>query len=310
VERIRGAILGALVGDALGVPVEFQSRLARRDDPVTDMRGFGSHHQPPGTWSDDGALLLCTAEALIDGLDTERAGRLYLRWWMEGHWAARGEVFDIGTATREALGRLRTGIPANEAGGTGETDNGNGSLMRILPVALRFSAEPPELMARAAMQLSAITHRHPRSQLACALYCLVVHELLHGKAPPEAWRNAVGLFQPLLEEFPTETTVFSRVCDARFADLTEPQIRSSGYVIDTLEAALWCLLQGGSFPDIVRRAVNLGDDTDTTGCVAAGLAGTWLGATSIPVDWLSALGPRPALADLIGDLMGAGQAGD
>jgi ADP-ribosylglycohydrolase len=310
VARIRGGILGALVGDALGVPVEFQSRFARHDDPVTDMRGFGTHNQPPGTWSDDGALLLCTAEAIIEGLDSERAGKLYLRWWREGHWAARGEVFDIGGATKAALLRLETGIPADEAGGAGESENGNGSLMRILPVALRFSAEPPEVIARAAMQISAVTHRHPRSQLACTLYCHVVKELLHANAPVEAWRNAVALFQPLLAEHPTEAAIFSRVCDARFADLTEAQIRSSGYVIDTLEAALWCLLQGGSFADIVRRAVNLGDDTDTTGCVAAGLAGIWLGAASIPAGWLSALGARPELTDLIEDFMAACQAGE
>ena len=304
--RIRGGILGALIGDALGVPVEFQPRAARVADPVTNMRGFGTYNQPPGTWSDDGALLLCTAEAVLEGLDPERAGRLYLRWWREGHWAAHGKVFDIGNTTQAALARLEAGVPAEQAGGAGEADNGNGSLMRILPVALRFAAETPAVVARHAMRLSAVTHRHARSQLACAMYCFVAQELLRGIAPAEAWRNAVASFQPLLAEHPTDTAAFARVCGEDFASLAETQIQSGGYVINTLEAALWCLLQGGSFPDIVRRAVNLGGDTDTTGCVVGGLAGVWLGIDAIPGEWRNSLAKDPPIEGLIERFVAAG----
>ncbi len=164
-----GGIVGSLVGDALGVPVEFSSRADRDDDPVTSMRGFGTWNQPAGTWSDDGALLLCTIESLIDeDPDEEHAGRLFVRWLREGHWAVRGNAFDVGGATRAALERIARGAPAATAGGGGEGDNGNGSLMRILPVSLRFADAGPDIAASFAMRWSAITHRHPRSQLACA----------------------------------------------------------------------------------------------------------------------------------------------
>lgn len=292
--RVRGGILGALVGDALGVPVEFTERSERNRDPVRGPRGHGTWNQPPGTWSDDGALLLSTAEAVLDGIDPDRAGALYLRWLQKGYHTAGGDVFDIGLATRAALDRIAQGTPAAEAGGTDETDNGNGSLMRILPVALRYSHEPAATLASHAMRLSAVTHRHPRSQLACAYLCLVARELMLQETPQAAWRNANEVMSTLLQQSPTEAKFFARLASPAFPDLLVSEIESGGYVIHTLEAALWCLLQGGSFEDIVLRAINLGGDTDTTGCVAGGLAGVWHGEAAIPKAWIA------SLADLSG----------
>ncbi|MBX7121898.1 MAG: ADP-ribosylglycohydrolase family protein [Opitutaceae bacterium] len=294
-DRIRGGILGALVGDALGVPVEFSSRSERRRDPVREPRGFGCWNQPPGTWSDDGALLLCTAEAILDGADLDKAGELFLRWWKKGYRTARGTVFDIGGATLAALNRISNGTPAAQAGGTDESDNGNGSLMRILPIAWRFCDEPAETVVEHAMSLSSVTHRHPRSQLACAYLCLVVRQLMHREEPFAAWRNAVETMRPFLRGHPAEANIFARVASDDFPSLPESEIESGGYVIHTLEAALWCLLKGGQLEDIVLRAINLGGDTDTTGCVAGGLAGTWLGESAIPSAWLSSL---PDLSDI------------
>jgi len=288
-DRIQGGILGALVGDALGVPVEFTDRTERNRDPVLGPRGYGTWNQPPGTWSDDGALMLCTAEAVLDGIDPDRAGELYLRWLQKGYHTARGNVFDIGLATRTALDRIAQGTPAAQAGGTNETDNGNGSLMRILPVALRFSHESPETVVRHAMCLSAVTHRHPRSQLACAYLCLVARELMQQQSPLSAWRNSTEVMSTLLRDHPTEATTFTRVASSAFPQLPESEIESGGYVIHTLEAALWCLLKGGSFEDTVLRATNLGGDTDTTGCVTGGLAGVWLGEAAIPKAWIASL---------------------
>src|SRR5689334_23383454 len=122
--RLLGGMWGALIGDALGVPVEFTSREVRRRDPVTDMRGYGTHQQPSGTWSDDGSLLLCTVEALCDDYDPQRLAGLFLAWHGRGYWTPHGTVFDIGIATTAALSRLRQGMPPEEAGGAGERDNG------------------------------------------------------------------------------------------------------------------------------------------------------------------------------------------
>lgn len=298
-ERIRGGILGALVGDALGVPVEFSERAERERDPVRGPRGAGTWGQPPGTWSDDGALLLCTAESLLGGVDPKLAGELYLRWWKKGYYTAHGNVFDIGSATGTALTRIAQGTPAAQAGGTDETDNGNGSLMRILPVALRFPHESPETVASYAMSLSAVTHRHPRSQLACAYLCLVARELMLQTTPFAAWRNTTEVMNTLLQNYPTEASTFSRIASTAFPQLPESEIESGGYVIHTLEASLWCLLQGGIFEDIVLRAINLGGDTDTTGCVAGGLAGVWLGETAIPKPWIASLADLSGVNSLI-----------
>lgn len=298
-QRVTGGLLGSLIGDALGVPVEFISRQKRDADPVANMRAFGTHNQPAGTWSDDGALLLCTAESLLDKPNEEQAGQLYLRWLREGYNAVGGRVFDVGGATRAALARIAQGVPAATAGGIGENDNGNGSLMRILPVALRFAEESPDVVISFAMRWSAITHRHPRSQLACACYCLIAQQLMHGATPGVAYREARGAFGPVLARFPQEQQSFARFLSGELAQLGRDHVKSGGYVIDTLDASIWCLLQGGSFGDMVLRAVNLGDDTDTTGCVTGGLAGVLLGVDAIQADWKSALAKDPPLGDLI-----------
>lgn len=299
-ERITGGIWGSLVGDALGVPVEFESRRERDRDPVRGPRGFGTWNQPPGTWSDDGAMLLCLTEALANGVGLNEAAALYLRWWREGHHSARGEVFDIGNATCAALQRIEQGVQPEDAGGDSEYDNGNGSLMRTLPVALYYRKQGPSIVAVQAMRHSLVTHRHPRSQLACAFHCLFAHALLEGHSPHEAWRQTIPPFRKLLGANPGEQQAFARLLADDFLHIDRLEIQSDGYVVHTLEASVWCLLQGGTYEAIVLRAVNLGGDTDTTGCVAGGLAGVWLGRGSIPPEWKSVL-PRAAEIDALID---------
>jgi ADP-ribosylglycohydrolase len=187
-DRIAGGIWGALVGDALGVPVEFTSRAARMADPVVSMRAYGTHHQPAGTWSDDGSLLLCSVEALCDGYSSASLAGRFLAWEEHGYWTPHGTVFDIGIATRQALARMRQGVPPEEAGGTGEYDNGNGSLMRILPIALAYAGAPTETLLDIAHRASALTHRHPRSQMACGIYCLMARALLAGQPVNAAYQ--------------------------------------------------------------------------------------------------------------------------
>lgn len=288
----------------MGVPVEFSTRAARDRDPVTGLRANGTWNQPAGTWSDDGALLLCTAEALACGGDEQTAGSFFVRWLREGHRAAGGVVFDVGCATRAALERIADGTPAASAGGAAEKDNGNGSLMRILPVALRFASCPPAELGAVAGRFSSITHRHPRSQLACVFYCLLVQRLMAGDSPQGGVERAGVEFRPLLARFPDEQARFARLQAPRFVDTPRADIRSGGYVMETLEAAVWCLLQGGTFAEIVLRAVNLGEDTDTTGCVAGGLAGVWQGLDAIPCAWRSEL-RESANVDEVVSLFGA-----
>ena len=165
--RMKGGLWGSLVGDALGVPVEFEGRAARVADPVLGMRAYGTHRQPAGTWSDDGALLLCSVESLVEkGFDTSDMGRRFLDWRDHGLWTAHGDVFDIGNATSQALERVRRGVPAGEAGGQDEASNGNGSLMRILPVVFAEFGEATAVFSDKIHRASSVTHGHPRSQMA------------------------------------------------------------------------------------------------------------------------------------------------
>jgi ADP-ribosylglycohydrolase len=286
---ISGGILGALIGDALGVPVEFSSRSEREDDPVTGMRSGGRWQQPAGTWSDDGSLLLCSAESLIGGLDTGRMGKTFLSWLASARWSARGEVFDIGNTTRASLLRIRDGIPAELAGGDAEDSNGNGSLMRILPVALRLHALPASEVCNGAFMASSITHRHIRSKIACAIYCLVVTHVMRGASLPDAIAMTALDVRSVPGIPADELAVFSRTLDPRLRDVPLTEIRSSGYVLHTLEASLWCALRHDNYRDTVLAAVNLGGDTDTTGAVAGGLAGVIYTDAGLPIEWVLAL---------------------
>lgn len=307
--RISGGLLGHLAGDALGVPVEFESRSKRHADPVIGLRGYGTHHQPPGTWSDDGSLTLCTAEALVDGFDLSRVSGSFVAWLDRGLWTPYGRVFDIGHTTRVAIKQLRQGVPPVEAGGAREQDNGNGSLMRILPLTLRWPDLPVSELLQRAHALSCLTHAHPRSQLACGFYTILATRLLAGEEAGAAYHAAIELVRPFCEQPPffAELPHFERVFDGRMKDVAEHAIKGDGYVVHTLEASLWCLLRAESYREAVLAAVNLGEDTDTTAAVTGGLAGILWGVDGIPADWVSTLARIEDIRVLVGRLAGAAE---
>lgn len=291
-EAIRDGLLGLAVGDALGVPVEFLSRSQVRTRPVQEMLGYGTHHQPPGTWSDDAALTFCLADSLCGGFDVDRIAAASLRWYEEGWWSPHGEVFDIGIATRKALERLRDeGLPAVAAGLTDEYSNGNGSLMRILPLAFVLRDMPLAEKIPYITAVSSITHRHPRSIIACVIYVELACQLLGGHPPQESYHLVQESVSTLYQGEP-ELAHYSRLLNGDISGLGEDETASSGYVVHTLEAAIWCLLTSGSYEEAVLKAVRLGEDTDTTGAVVGGLAGLWYGADAIPKAWLAPLARR------------------
>lgn len=313
----RAALLGLAVGDALGVPVEFIGRDARRRDPVVDMRGYGTHHQPAGTWSDDSSLTFCLAETLATkGYDLADAAQRFVRWQDEAYWTAHGRVFDIGIATGEALQCLRRGRKPEHAGGTGEYGNGNGSLMRILPLVFAIKDLSITERFQAVREVSSITHGHIRSIMACFIYLELARELVAGfdkQAAYNAMQQTVNAFFET-EGVGSELEVrqFHRILENAYGDFViqpltaykEAEIKSSGYVVHTLEAALWCLLTHDTYAATVLAAVNLGDDTDTTGAVAGGLAGLAYGEAAIPAEWLATLARRTDIEDLAARLCG------
>ncbi len=292
---VEGAILGFVVGDALGVPGEFMSREELKAAPICDMVGGGAHNQLPGTWSDDTSMTLCMLDSLSErGVDFDDQMKRFADWLWEAHNTARDEVFDVGGATKSAIFNYVKGTPAAECGGRAENSCGNGSLMRILPLALHITIKCNGCLnptfAEWIHDTSKCTHGHLRCQMACGIYCSVVFSLCRGKNLEDAVKSGV---RSALEYYRDDDS-FCEVYDdfenlESIGDRSESEINSDGYVIDTLEAALWCLLNTDSYRDCVLKAVNLGRDTDTTAAVAGGLAGLWYGAEQIDRNWLSAI---------------------
>jgi len=298
---IKSALFGVAVGDALGVPVEFKTREYLDSHPVADMTGFGTHKQPPGTWSDDSSLTFCLAEALTQGYDLNTIGQNFVNWYFRDHWTAREEVFDVGTETGEAIVRLFRGIQPERSGDTAESSNGNGSLMRILPLVFWLLPKPLTERFEITRQVSSITHGHIRSIIACFYYLEFARLILEGREKFDIYRDlqqvVSGHLSALLID-PAEVVVFDRLLKFDIHRLTKSEIRSGGYVIDTLEAAIWCLLTTGSYSEAVLRAVNLGQDTDTTAAVTGGLAGLLYGYDSIPEEWITQIARKDDIAEL------------
>ncbi len=287
-------LMGLCVGDALGVPVEFTSRAERVKSPVTTMLGYGTWNQPPGTWSDDSSLSFCLAECLCRGYSLDAIANSFWRWYKEAYWTPRGDVFDIGQTTHTAIMRLKQGVVPHQAGGKVENSNGNGSLMRILPMAYYHrSLTLGELLARV-HDVSAITHAHARSQMACGIYISIAVALLEGADPQTAYLQALQDIQTIysVREFLLEKPHFGRVFSGEIAKIPVEEINSGGYVIDTLESSLWCLLNSSSYSETVLKAVNLGGDSDTTAAVTGGLAGIYYGVENIPRQWMNQIARR------------------
>jgi ADP-ribosylglycohydrolase len=291
--QITSLLLGLATGDALGVPVEF---LPRGSFHVTGMRGYGTHNQPPGTWSDDTSLALCLADSLSRGFNTADIARNFVRWHDEGAFTAHGSVFDIGITTAKAIRNLKSGIVPEKAGCAEATENGNGSLMRIAPLVFYIADKPETERYEITKAASSITHAHAWSVAACFIYLEYLRELLRGRDKNAAYSELRGNFSRNSPFIGHDTlSKFARVVRDDIRALPESAIRSGGFVIDTLEAAFWCFLATDSYKDAVLKAVNLGDDTDTTAAVTGALAGLYYGIDTIPADWLRTLAQKDTI---------------
>jgi ADP-ribosyl-[dinitrogen reductase] hydrolase len=299
--EIKSSLFGLAIGDALGVPVEFKSRFYLKAKPLTMLIGYGTHDQPPGTFSDDGSLTFCLAEVLTTGYDLQKIAGLFIAWMYEGYWTPRGEVFDKGIATTQAIGRLKLGMRPDLAGGMGELDNGNGSLMRIMPLVFYLRDKPTQERFRITKEVSSLTHVHIRSVIACFYYLEFARLIRKGESNFEIYarlQQEIPLFLDTLSINPSEISRFDRLLKGNIAELPEDQIQSSGYVIHTLEASICCLLTTDHYKDAVLKAVNLGEDTDTTGAVTGGLAGLLYGYDAIPFEWIDILARQNDIEDL------------
>ncbi len=297
----KSLLLGVAVGDALGVPVEFQSRSEISEQPVTDMIGFGTHDQPAGTFSDDSSLTFCLAEAIAEGFTLERAARHFINWRYDNYWTANGQVFDIGMTTQRAIARLLKGTRPDLAGDFEEESNGNGSLMRILPLLVYIKDKPISERYQLVKQVSAMTHGHVRSVMACFYYLEFALGLLNGLDKFTIYKNLQKTVADHFRSIPIsqdERRLFDRLLIDHIDLIPEEKIWSSGYVIHTLEAGIWSLLTTDNYPTAVLKAVNLGQDTDTTGAVTGGLAALLYGHQNIPAHWLTQLARKNDIENL------------
>ncbi len=280
--KVKDGICGFVVGDALGVPVEFYSRKELEENPVVDMEGYGTYNQPKGTWSDDSSMTIATMYSILNKKCIDYADIMdeFCKWAFEGKHTPHGERFDIGNTTSRGLDRYRKGEEPLKSGGTSTHDNGNGSLMRILPLAYI-----PNIDYETIENISALTHGHDRSKIACVLYVEIAKSMLKNDLTiDEHINNACEKIKNYYEDN-EELEEFNRIFNNDFSE----GIRSGGYVIDTIETVVYCLKNTDNYKDAVLMAVNFGIDTDTNAAICGGLAGIYYGFDEIPVDWIESI---------------------
>jgi ADP-ribosyl-[dinitrogen reductase] hydrolase len=296
-DKIKHGILGVLIGDAIGLPVQFNDRAWFTKHPVTTMTGNGVFNKPLGSWSDDGSLTLALASSLSQGFNLENIMKEFEEWLFYGKYTQDGQAYDMGQTTMNAIMNYHRGVPVSKCGGKTYYDNGNGSLMRILPLVFYLRAKYGKTFTQNPLAMdiihdvSALTHAHELAKMSCGIYLSIANEFCNG----ESIKNGIELglqkallyysADPLYKKVVLE---YDRLVDIEsFSKLNAKQIGSSGFVKDTLEASLWCLLNSSNYQEAVLMAVNLGSDTDTTAAVCGGLAA--LSYDTLPMDWINAL---------------------
>lgn len=304
-DRKRGCLFGLAVGDALGAAVEFKP--PGSFPLVTEYRDGGPHRLGPGEWTDDTSMALALADSIGEaGWDLNDQAKRYLSWMQTGAYSVNGTCFDVGIATQSALLNFASSRDATTSASTDPRSSGNGSIMRLAPVPVRFADYFPDRiddLAKIAEQSSIPTHASLICLSACRYMTLVLTGFIHGLTREVVldpkWEALVQLKQlaPLAPEV-------AEIADGSFRRREPPEIVGSGYVVKSLEAALWAFDHADNFRDAVLAAVNLGDDADTTGAVCGQLAGAYWGETGIPDDWRSGLAEsemiEKALASVIG----------
>ncbi len=307
--KVRDAILGIIVGDALGVPFEFSSADQMKVNPCKDMVGYGTHNQPPGTWSDDSSLTLCLTDSLLNGLDYKDIAKKFILWKKTALWTAHNQVFDIGMTTSKAISMLELQL----TNGTlkeylitkymsEEDTNGNGSLMRIMPLLFYLKGKPIQEQFNIIWDVSALTHGHIRAAMCCMIYLKYAEFLMYGHDKIKAYLDTRNIIEQLWQKIDFnkyEQGHFQNIIQSDIRYLTYDELKSGGYVMETLETSLWCLLHSTNYSNAVLRAINKGHDTDTSAAVTGGLAGLYYGTSSIPEYWISSIARLEDILNLV-----------
>ena len=307
-DRIKAVMFGHAVADALGVPVEFRSREYLEKYPVTDMMGFGTYNVPTGTWSDDTSMSLCALSSMLSGnVDYDDIMENFVKWCYGGKFTADGNVFDIGNTCYRAIENyFYRGMSANRCGLSSVNANGNGSLMRIHPFVLyaycNGITDDKEFVSMIA-SASSLTHAHKCSVDGCVIYAYILRELLNNpeKSSVHKGIDYVKYIRPFGRDY-------DRIFSGDIETCSNEDIKSSGYVVDSLEAAIWCLMTTNSYKECVLKAVNLGGDTDTIAAIAGSLAGAMYGFDAIPENWIGKLRKKEYIEEMCNEACAAWKA--
>lgn len=306
-------IMGVIVGDALGTPVQFCDREKLQQNPVMGMSGYGTYNMPKGTWSDDSSMTLATLDSIREkrAIDLDDIMSRFVEWLYHGHYTPYGEAFDEGNTCVYAIFKYNKEHNVNTCGKTGEYANGNGALMRIMPVCLygyekwKSGEISEEKAIQFVHEVSGLTHNHLRSKIACGIYYFLVEAILEedGKLVDRLQQGmdvALKFYQKDISNY-AEIVYYERLFKLKeFVGCGADKVKSSGYVVDSFEAAVWSLITTNSMEEALLKAVNLGGDTDTIAAIAGGLAALYYGYENIPVNWLQAIVKRENIEALCG----------
>lgn len=300
--KLYGGIFGFCIGDMLGVPVEFSTREERANDQVQELRAYGTYHQPFGVWSDDTSMTLCLIDAINNGFSLYKLAENFKKYYKEAAFTPNGEVFDIGNSTQIAIEKMIRGIEPVKCGGASEIDNGNGSLMRILPIAYMAKNLKKEDLIKMIEDVSSLTHAHDRTKLACIIYTVFGMYLIKENEKMKAYDETIQFIKRNCQEkYLKELKHFENILTKSIISFDKKQIKSTGYVVDTLEAVFWLFLNFDSYKKIVLEAVNLGGDTDTIAAIAGGIAGIYYGFDSIPDRWVQNVARKHEINEMLVD---------
>ena len=303
----KDGIFGVVTGDALGCPVQFEDRSKVAEHPVRNMRGNGTFNLPAGSWTDDSSLTLALLDSICEtgSLDLKHIMNNFVDWLDKGAFTPYEYSFDIGDGTIRAITAYKHKGKPRQCGGTSEWNNGNGSLMRILPACLycyRKGLDDKEAI-RQIHAVGSLTHAHIRSNIACGFYYFMICEVLNGKNKliegiQEGLNHGFAFYEKVLADH-ENLLYYNRIRDLeQFANTPEDKIKSSGYVVDTLEASIWSLITTNSFEEALLKAVNLGNDSDTVGAISGGLAALYYGYEAIPTQWIQEIKKREWIEQL------------
>ena len=299
---VKTAIMGSVVADALGVPYEFKHRYQMDENPATTMTGHGTYNQEAGTWSDDSSLMLATADSLLNGLNYDDMMRKFVLYYFEAAYTPDNHVFDIGNTTLEAINNYARNRKALESGCDDLHSNGNGSLMRIMPIILYLydkdlsRDEKKEII----YNVSALTHTHIISKASCYIYNILVEEILQYR-DEESLKNIIENALDKIHDYIDEVELaneFNLIYDKSILSLDDNTIHGKGYVVNSLNIAIYACYHTDSYKESVLKAVNYGGDTDTQAIITAGLSSLYYGYDSIPSEWIDIIKRKDYILEL------------